>query len=148
MKRRALLALSGTTITALAGCVDDFRRESQTATPSFDFAGVIVESLPTAEQYQPLDVTVTVEQNGNVRYHDSHTVEEIVYGEAVRVTKDWMSERVPYRVTISTPVHESTAYSTGRLDNEDKRGKYSDASLFFRFQLTANTILFRPTPVK
>ena len=147
MNRRAFLGLSGAALTGLAGC-NTYRHEQRVRNPRFAFAGVIVESLSTAKQYQPLSVTVSVEKNGAEIYQDDHTVQDVVHGEAFRVTGEWAEEQLLYSVTLSSSVHEPTTQTTAKLDAEDDRGKFSGTSLWFRFQLTANTILFRPMPVR
>ena len=147
MNRRSFTKLAGAaSLFGSSGCLAKPQAKLQASAPSFDFAGVIVESLPTAERHQPLDVTVRIEQAGTTKYHKSHTVEDIVYGVAFRVIEGWMDQRVPYAVTVSSPAHEAITYTTARLDEEDKRGKFSNESVYFLFQLTANTILFRPIP--
>ncbi|WP_435317374.1 hypothetical protein [Haloarchaeobius sp. TZWSO28] len=119
---------------------------ARNTSPTFDFAGVVVKSLPTAQKHHPLEVTVRVEQGSEVRYEETRTVEDVTNGVAFRVTKDWMVEPGPYEVTVSSPVHEPKKYTTGRLAKEDRIDKFKDKSVYFGFELTGNTILFRPIP--
>ena len=147
MKRRNLLKMAAPAfLLGTAGCIGNAIPGNENASPKFAFAGVIVESLPTAEEHLPLEVTVRIEQDSEVRYEETHTVEDVVNDVAFKITKEWMNERVPYGVTVSSPVHEPNTYSTKRLEQDDQRGKFSDRSVYFGFQLTANTIIFRPIP--
>lgn len=145
MKRRAFLRAGGTAcLLAGAGCTTTSQPDVTATAPRFDFAGVIVESLPTALEHQPFDVTVTIDEGGTRLYDERHTVDDVVHDVAFRVTEAWMHDRAPYSVTVSSPVHESTTHSTTELAANDRFGRFSGESVYFVFELFGSSIVFRP----
>ena len=144
-RREFLVSAAAAGLVGFAGCLDGEvvgRGDDRTA---FEFGGVIVYSRPTAEQYQPLDVSVSIERDGEEQYDETYTVDEIVHGTAAIVSETWDEPRAPRTISVSSPEHEVQTLSTAEFDEE--ADSYDDELLYFTFELTGLGITPRPTPV-
>ena len=143
--RRRILVSTAMGIAGFAGCLDGLGTGDGAGPTGFDFGGVIIYSRPTAEEYQPLDVSVTIERDGEKRYDETYTVDDIVHGTAAIVSERWDEPRTPRTITVSSPEHEAQTLSTAEFDEEADR--FDDELLYFTFELTGLGIIYRPVPV-
>lgn len=139
-RRVFLTSAAAASAAGLVGCLG--RDESSGGTPRFDFGGVLVSSRPQAEEHQPLDVSVEIQQTGEVRYDETHTIDNVVHDVAVIVKEEWMESRVPYTITLSTPVHEDVTFATAEFDEESDR--FVDELVYFEFALNKRSITVHP----
>lgn len=144
-RRGFLVSTAVAGLTGLAGCLDGGVAGRGDDRTGFEFGGVIIYSRPTAKGYQPLDVTVTIERDGEKRYDETYTVDDVVHGTAAIVSKTWEEPRAPRTITVSSPEHDTQTISTAEFDEETDQ--YDDELLYFTFDLTGVGITFRPTPV-
>lgn len=146
-RREFLVSAVAAGAVGITGCLSRGDSGEADRTPRFDFGGVIVSSRPQAEKYQPLDVSVTIDQAGEERYDETHTVEDVVHGAAVVVSEEWMRSRVPHTITVSTPVHDAFTLSTEKFD-EEINDEFVDEVVYFKFALNDQSITIHPVPVE
>lgn len=158
-RRRQFLAAVGTAGTAaLPGCSTSNDANRGVEPTSFEFAGAVLQSRPTAEKYQPLDVTVAIERIGaqadapadssgdGPLYEETHTVDDLTDGTVAVVREPWMPTRTPHAITVSSPAHEARTVSTATLDEQTET--FTDRQVAVVFDLRGLGIYYSPIDVE
>lgn len=129
----------------LIGCLGGANTAPGNRPLQFDFGGVVVYSRPSSEQYQPWEVTVTIDRHDGRQYSETEVVDGVTHGVAFVVEEDWMQERLPNSIGVTTSAYEREITFTGRFGPEIAE-KFPNQVVYFEFVLTKGGIAVHPLP--